>query len=69
MPNYEITYTSDYRQYARIINAADWADAERQCGYGEFVSGQIIQVIQADDQIVADMRLRIGEAVREVLNG
>lgn len=69
MPNYEITYTRDYRQYGRIINAADWADAERQCGPGEVVSGQILQVIQSDGQLVADIRLRIGEAVREVING
>lgn len=69
MPSFEITYTRDYRQHARIIEAAEWADAESQCGHGEFVSGQIIQVIPADDQLVADMRLRIGEAVREVLNG
>lgn len=69
MSNFEITYTRDYRQHARIIEAADWADAERQCGPGEFVSGQILQVIQTDDQLVADMRLRIGEAVLEVLNG
>lgn len=70
MPSFQIDYIgSDHRQYARVIEAADFAEAERQCGPDEQVSGQILQVVEASDALVADMRLRIGEALSEVANG
>ena len=66
MPKFEITHTINYRQYARVVDAVDFEDAERQCISGEFVSGMIIGVIPEIDTLVEDMRLRIGDALEEV---
>ena len=66
VPKFEITHTINYRQYARVVDAVDFEDAERQCISGEFVSGMIMGVIPASDKLVEDMRLRIGEALEEI---
>ena len=69
MDNYEITFIRDFRQYGRTVKASSFAEAESQCSEGEFVSGLVVHVSQADEQVVSDMRKRVGEAVREAAHG
>lgn len=69
MDDYEITYVRDFRQYGRTVKASSFAEAESLCNEGEFVSGLVVHVSLADEQLVSDMRKRVGEAVREVAHG
>lgn len=69
MDQYEITYVHEYRAYGRTVEAPSFEEAEAMCGEGEFVSGLIIQDEVCDDLLAENMRLRVGEALREVANG
>lgn len=68
MAQYEITYFQDFRAFGRTIQAGSWDAAESACGEGEFVSGEVFGVFIESDDLVANMRKRIGEAVQEVAN-
>ena len=69
MALYEITYTRDFRQYARTVEADCWAAADAACEPGEFVSGLIVSVFYEPDDLAESMRARVGEALREVAHG